>query len=511
MTASLPPAPPPGKKRRPPHRSYDPTRAHDPETLARAVVCHKNGEYDLAWDLYLKLDTESVALGKGPHYHARMMAALLWYQRTSKVEFDVADTLPHTFGDSYRTVTGMLRDVCLNLPLWSDPRYNLGVVLEGLGQIDEAAKCFQRAIDIDDAYSEAWVNLGNCKIHQGDVEAAKHCFTVAESLNPEDPLAKYNLMHALALFGEWEEAYERYEYRYLVPGHLRDHGLPRRIPAWNPDLYVDRLIVTDEQGAGDILQYVRFLPHLEARVGKVFCRVRHPNLIPLLEANYPTVTFFNEKQRVPDADAHIPLMSCISRLQIREKDVPLRSGYLTVPTTETGVQTPGQVLNFPGLATSTTTGVTAPTAPNRIGLCWAGSPTHKRDATRSISWDQFEAVLDVPGCEFVNLTVGTRAKVDDDRLVTPLLSSYLDTARWLQSCDLVITVDTSLLHLAGAMGVPTWGLVAASCDMRWMLGRSDTPWYSSVRLVRQTVHNDWASVILRVRADLEERYGGRPV
>ena len=494
-------APAAPKKRKPPHRSFDPRLAFRPDVLSEAVTHHKNGSYDAAWFLYQKLDTESVARGRGPHWHARMMAALLWYQRTSKIDFDVAPDLPPQFGNNYRTVIGMLEDVVLHLPKWADPRYNLGVILEGLGRIDEAAKHFQKAIDIDDAYAEAWVNLGNCKLHQGDVAGAKQCFETAESLNPDDALAKYNLMHALALFGEWDAAFERYEYRYLVPGHLRDHGLPKLVPQWDGETYVDRLIVTDEQGAGDILQYARFLPFLEARAGKVYCRVRHPALLPLLEANFPRVTFFGTDDRVPKADAHIPLLSCVSRLKVSEAEVPTPGGYLVPPTTTTGTLFKGVVWKHPTSNTETI----ASAAPLVVGVCWAGSPTHKRDATRSIPFDTFRPILDVPGVRFINLTVGERAKVSHPALTQLRFEDYADTSRVVAGCGLVISVDTSVLHLSGALGVPTWGLIGASGDMRWMLNRDDTPWYSSVRLWRQPTHNDWTSVIERVTAELHIR------
>lgn len=506
MTAPVAP-----KTRRPPHRSFDPRLTHDPETLHRAVVAHKSGEYDHAWALYLHLDREAVARGLGPHWHARMMAALLWYQRTSKITFDLPEDFPDHFGPQYRTVTGMLQDVILNVPKWADPRYNMGVILEGLGQIPEAARHFQRAIEIDDAYAEAWVNLGNCKLHQGDVAGARQCFETAEALNPDDPLAKYNLMHALALFGDWDEAYRRYEYRYLVPGHLRDHGLPRRVPAWDGQSYVHRLVVSDEQGAGDIIQFVRFLPILEAHAGHVFCRVRHPALLPLLRPNYPRVTFFSEKDRVPKADAHVPLLSCISRLNVPESEVPLPAGYLTPPAsgTTTVATQPGIVWHHPTSTTSASLWK-APTVEKErqgggirtVGVCWAGSTTHKRDGVRSIPWETFRPILDVPGIRYVNLTVGDRAKVEHPALDHPPMSDYAETARIMTGLDLVVTVDTSVLHLAGALGVPCWAMIGASPDMRWMMDRSDTPFYRSVILHRQPRHDDWASVVEQVRTKL---------
>lgn len=501
MSASVLPQPPkPGQTRRAVHRSFDPRLTYRPDILHEAAQNHKAGNYDRAWELYQRLDAESVARGRGPHWHGRMMAALLWYQRTSKTDFLVAEDLPDSFGANYRNVVDMLKDVSLHLPKWSDPVYNRGVILEGLGRIDEAAHCFQRALEIDNAYAEAWVNLGNCKLHQGDVAAARQCFEIAETLNPDDALAKYNLMHALALFGEWEEAYQRYEYRYLVPGHLRDNGLPRLVPQWDGATYVDRLIVTDEQGAGDIIQFSRFLPYLEARAGQVFCRVRHPHLIPWLSANFPRVRFFSEKDRVPKGDAHVPLLSCISRLRISEAEVPTPGGYLaaTAPTSVTSALTMGTTWQL------TTTRTTSLAQPLRVGVCWAGSPTHKRDAVRSIPWDTFKPLLDVPNVQFVNLTVGERAAVSHPALVSPTYADYAATALTMSGLDLVISVDTSAAHAAGALGIPCWLLIGASPDMRWALGRDDTPFYRSIILHRQQKHDDWPSVIAVVKDKLAD-------
>jgi hypothetical protein len=333
------------------------------------------------------------------------------------------------------------------------------------------------------------------------------CFETAAQLNPDDPLAKYNLMHALALFGEWDQAYQHYEYRYLVPGHLRDHGLPKLIPRWDGQSFVDRLIVTDEQGAGDIIQFVRFLPLLQSYAREVSCRVRHPHLVSLLQYNFPRVTFFGADSRIPKADAHQPLLSCINTLRVPESEVPTPRGYLRPPpATETGVQYQGGIVwSHPTSNTETI----AKTGSLKVGVCWAGSPTHKRDAVRSIAWDTFRPILDTPNCSFVNLTVGERAAVEHPALVSPTLTSYADTARVVSALDLVVTVDTSMLHLSGALGVPTWGLIGASPDMRWMLPHegydgATTPWYSSVILRRQQRHDDWGSVVEQVKQQLTD-------
>lgn len=456
------------RTRRPPHRSYDPRRTPDPALLSRAVEAHNAGDAETAATLYVELEQKYA-----PHWHARMMGALLHYQRTSDPT-EALDILP---------------DVILHKPKWPDPRYNLGVVLEGLGRFEEAAERFAQTVALEPNHSQAWTNLGNCRLAMGDVGGACTAFLETLDIAPGDAVGQYNLSHLYGLVGRWDDCWQTFELRWLMPGHLRDHGLPRMIPAWD-GTPVGHLIATGEQGAGDMLQYVRFLPRLLERSQRLTLIVRHREIVSLVQQSFPAVDvrfidaglpLSEQSDLVPDADAHLPIMSTVGRLGLSPLHVQV-GPYLSAPRP-------------PRLSPTRT-----------LGICWAGSATHKRDGTRSMTFDQIAPLLDLPDVQWVNLTFNERGVVDDTRLlaIRDQCPDYAASASLYQALDGVITVDSSPLHLAGALGIPTLGMIAASPDFRWGLGAERTPWYDSVRLVRQQTGGAWASVIDDIAARVQD-------
>jgi len=429
--------------------------------LQRAVEAHTRGDVDTAAQLYVELERRY-----SPHWHARMMGALLHYQRTS----DPTHALE------------ILPAVILAKPSWPDPRYNLGVVLEGLGRFEEAARRFEETVALDENHSQAWTNLGNARLALGDVQGSLAAFQQALDIAPADPLGLYNMSHVYGLLGEWSETWRLFEYRWLAPGHLKDHGLPKLIPAWD-GTPTGHLIALGEQGAGDTIQYARFIPRLKRLCQRLTVIIRHRALVPLLAHSFPGVDVLwadgnlplsEQHDAIPDADAHVPLMSIVARLGLKEHHVQV-GPYLAAPT-------------VPRLSDRRT-----------IGLCWAGSPTHKRDATRSIPFEAFEPLLSIPDVQWVNLTLNEPGDVGDARLleIRDRAQDYLASASIVQTLDLVVTIDSSPLHLAGALGVPTLALIGASPDFRWSLERVETSWYKSVHLLRQPIAGDWGSVIAR--------------
>lgn len=460
-------------RRRPPHRSWDPRRTPDPDKLRRAVEAHTRGDAETAAQLYVELEQQYP-----PHWHARMMGALLHYQRTS----DPTHVLRE------------LPEVILAKPLWPDPRYNLGVVLEGLGRFEEARTRFEQTVELEPAHSQAWTNLGNVRLALGDVEGALAAFNTALELAPGDPLGLYNLSHVYGLLGNWDECWRLFEYRWLAPGHLRDHGLPKLIPAWD-GTPVGHLIATGEQGAGDTIQYARFIPRLQRLSRELTVVVRHLPLVSLLEQAFPGVRIIGlggdvplseQVDRIPDADAHVPLMSVVARLGLAPTHVRT-TGYLNV----------APVLRVTDRRT--------------IGVCWAGSPTHKRDATRSIPWESFASLLDVPDVQWVNLTMNERGRVEHPQLLElPQGMNYLESAAIVRALDGVVTIDSSPLHLAGALGVPTLALIGAAPDFRWGLRGETTPWYDHVTMLRQTVAGDWGAVLQEAKRRVADGFPNSP-
>ena len=455
------------KTRRPPHRSWDPRRTPDPDKLRRAVEAHTRGDAETAAQLYVELEQQYP-----PHWHARIMGALLHYQRTSDPT-EVLDMLPA---------------VILAKPLWPDPRYNLGVVLEGLGRFEEAKRRFEQTVDMEPAHSQAWTNLGNVRLALGDVDGALQAFNTALALDPGDPLGMYNLSHVFGLLGRWDECWRLFEYRWLAPGHLRDHGLPKLVPAWD-GTPTGHLIATGEQGAGDTIQYARFIPRLQRLSQELTVIVRHTGLVRLLEVAFPRVRFLGigadvslseMADMIPEADAHIPLMSVVARLGLSPAHVRT-SGYLHI--------NPAMRL----------------TERCTIGVCWAGSPSHKRDATRSIPFEIFAPLLDIPDVQWLNLTLNDRGAVEHPQLMRlPAGLNYCETAAMIRAIDGVVTIDSSPLHLAGALGVPTLGLIGAAPDFRWGMHGESTPWYDRVTLLRQERAGSWDAVVQEAKRRIVE-------
>lgn len=433
----------------------------EPETMARGLSLMSDGHFEDASVIFQRLDAIY-----DRHYPARVYGALVHWKRTSaNAEF----------------VLEVLMEGARAMPKWWVPAYNVGVMLDGLGRTTEAEPWIEKAVRLMPSSYASWGNLGNIRLGQGRVQEAMSCYERCLALSSgDDGLARYNMSQALGYLGKWEECYTQYEYRWTSKEQLRDFGLPRITPAWDGVTHVPHLITSDEQGIGDVIQFARFLPMLRAYCDRLTCVVRHAALRPLLVHNFPDVHFIAETDEVPEADAHVPLLSCVSRLRITEERLD-GGRYLEEPD----AMLRGFVID--GQST--------------VGICWAGSESHKRDGTRSIPFDIMRPLLDLPGITWVNLVFNSRGGVSHPSLLDlrDECPTFMESSALVAALDAVVTVDTSTLHLAGALGVPTIGLIAAAPDFRWMLDRTDTPWYDSVRLVRQQKHGEWAPAITEAK------------
>jgi tetratricopeptide (TPR) repeat protein len=326
----------------------------------------------------------------------------------------------------------------------------------------------------------AWLNLGNCLSAIGDVRAALGAFERAMALNPSDPQARINAGIAYITLGEWTKGWALYEARFaLLEFHARNalRGGDRAKTWDGSNLHGKTLLVFHEQGVGDTIMCLRYGQSLltEHGAGRVIYRIP-ASLLRLVRANVVREEIVSNSERLPEYDALVPFMSLPGRCKQASGRPYLRL--------------------YPG------DDKPAPRTNLRVGVAWAGSPHHTGDKRRSIPAAEFSRLLNIPNVSFVSLQVGPRAD-DLPTLDRPEVNDYYDTARILQGLDLVITVDTSLAHLAGALGVPTWIMLPFAPDFRWMLNTDRTVWYDSARLFRQTKPGDWESVIDRVQRGLE--------
>jgi hypothetical protein len=330
----------------------------------------------------------------------------------------------------------------------------------------------------------------NLAIHLQDWPALRQRAEEGWAELPEEEAA-YQRSHWQLMFGEFHEGWRGYEARLRIPGRIV-RGVNLGGPAWEGESFQGKtLLVHWEQGHGDTLMLLRYLPMVKARGGTVLLVVQ-PALMEVA-ATCPGVDVlcpFGGPR--PPHDLHVFLMSLPRIFHTEEARIPAPVPYLEVPRAPHG-KALSEVLAASGDRI-------------RIGLTWAGNPEHARDAERSIAcaaWSPLGALADVA---WFGLQVGRdeTPALPGFTSLAPLLETFSDTAFALAGLDLLITVDTAVAHLAGALGIPTFLLLTFQPDWRWMLGREDSPWYPTFRLYRQPLPGDWASVIQRVAADLQE-------
>lgn len=358
---------------------------------------------------------------------------------------------------------------------------NLGLLLYEADRLCEAEALLERAAVAADAPPQAWANLANLRVAQNRVDEAIALSDRALAAGLDSPEVHFSRAMTLLVAGRLAEGFAAYEHRF---GTRLYAGMARQGPGrpWRGEpLEGRRILLWPEQGLGDTLQFVRYARHLAARGAHVVVEVQPP-LVRLMAASLPA-------EVVPpgtgvEADFNCPLLSLPHRLGIAAAAAPWDGPYLRAPAG--------------GAAAAAVAALPRP----RIGLAWAGNPSHLNDMNRSMPFAALAPVLTVPGASFCALQFGPAAEQAVQRPaavawtdLAPLISDFADTASALAELDLLVTVDTSIAHLAGALGCPAWVLLPFSPDWRWRLAREDTPWYPSLRLLRQRVAHDWAPVV----------------
>jgi hypothetical protein len=379
---------------------------------------------------------------------------------------------------------------CLRRAIALEPRApvlhrTLGILLYQMGAFEEAAAHLERALALDPEDAAALHAHGTVLHAMGDGERAGAQIERALRI-ADDPRRRYDLAMVLLANGDLARGFAEHESR--APHIQMKEGAP---PLWKgEDLTGRTIVVHAEQGMGDTIQFARYIPLLAECGARVVFGVP-PSLTALFSGFPGTAAVTSVVEAVALADFHVPLMSLPHRFGTELHSIP-RAPYLTVPGTLNAT-----LKRPPGTRIA-------------AGIAWAGSPKHTSDRHRSLPVEEFLALADLPGLTLFGLQVGPRAAdlkaAGGDVLVTDLsaeLGDFAVTAAVLRELDLVITVDTALAHLAGALGRPCWVLLPFSADWRWLRKREDSPWYPSLRLFRQTAPGDWPGVIRRVRGALE--------
>ena len=363
-------------------------------------------------------------------------------------------------------------------------RHNRANALIDLGRLDEAKIGLHASLALDPQLKEAWATLGYLLTIEGDLPDAIAACDRAVALDPDFAPGQWNRGVALLLRGDFAGGFAAYEWRKRHK-LFRHHFTAMPGVAWQGEnLAGKHLLVRAEQGFGDTLMLARFLPQLASRVAKLtLCCPT--SLFPLFRGFDIELRELNAPPAAPDFS--VDQMSLPHILNITEANIPFAAGYLQADPKR--AEELGRAL----------TG----TKP-RIGLVWAGNPGHDNDYHRSLPVGALAPLLAIPGISFVSLQIGSRQHEYAIQDAARLIRDYGDTAAMLSQLDAVVTVDTSVAHLAGALGVPCHVLLSKACDWRWRLGRNDTAWYSSLTLHRQVRLDDWAVPITSVIASLRQ-------
>jgi len=512
--------------------------SHPQAYLNLGVILEQHGRTDEAVNAYrasLAADPDQVLarlnLGNALATLGQASAALEAYDIVLKREPENLDALNNkglalkSLGDM-QNAEATLREAVRIAPQSEQSWINFGLVLRLAGKIDEAFAAYEQALRINPASTKALNNLavlhrwqgnldeaeglcrGVLKRHPDTVEAlnnlgdilqalgrvdeARAAFERVLEIDPTHPEGHHNLAVLMLLCGDFENGWKHYEWRWLAkefPSERRNFSQP----LWLGEALDGKTILLYvEQGLGDALQFVRYAPLVAAHGGRVVVECPK-SLKRLFETVAGVDCVIARGEDLPEFDVQCPFLSLPGLLSPDAEDIPVDAPYLSPPS-DAVEHWRACLQQVEGL---------------KVGLVWAGSPHHTNDRERSIALDALAPLAEVEGCAFINLQIGPSAAQLAD-VSWPILDltqdihDYADTAALVAQLDLVISVDTSVAHVAGALAKPAWVLLPHAPDWRWQIGRDDSPWYPTMTLYRQPKRRDWQSVIKRVQDDLRD-------
>ena len=369
---------------------------------------------------------------------------------------------------------------------------NKSVALFKLARYDEAIACALKQLQCKGTPITTLSNLCVFTCAAGQLEDAERFGRLAISLDPTAEMAHYNLALVLLVAGKYLEGFEKYEWRWQSKaGKAKLRHFTQ--PLWDGSaIPTKRLLIYAEQGAGDLIQFVRFLPLVKHLAPNVILQVPG-SAYRLIQAMNQGVKVVTNEPSPDNFDLQCPLLRLPLLFRIGENPIP-----------------PPQRFYIPRDVQAKWETIIPKSDQTRIGVVWAGSPTHENDRNRSVDLAQLAPLLASPA-QFFSFQVGPAASRIEElgfgvriQDLSPQLTDYLETAGALLQMDLVISVDTSVIHLAASLGLPAWMMVPFAPDWRWLLHRADSPWYPTLRLFRQTEPGNWKKVVELVNKALAE-------
>lgn len=364
---------------------------------------------------------------------------------------------------------------------------NRGVTLLAMGRYDEAVEAFTRSLALFPGNMDAKVARASCFQSMGmRDEALSECDAVL-SAAPDNAEAHWNRGLLLLLTGNYAEGWKEYEWRWKK----RDFTSPLRHfdqPTWGGERCPGKtILVHAEQGFGDTIQFCRYLPFLTDMTGKVIFEC-HPELLRLMQSLHPDIQLIARDSIPPPFDVQVPLLSLPGLFTNDEKSIPVSVPYL---------------FSAPQKSESWASHFRAESSALKIGLCWEGKSYP--DPARSCPRNELVPLETLEGVAWYSLQYGKSDLPFPMNNVISQVEDFSDTAAIISHLDLVITIDTAVAHLAGALGKEVWLLLPYAPDWRWLLNRTDSPWYPTMKLLRQTVRNRWDDVIAFLGSEIATR------
>jgi tetratricopeptide (TPR) repeat protein len=372
-------------------------------------------------------------------------------------------------------------------PDFPEAQINLAHQLVKGGQLEEAAALYQSALRRQPDDAETCNNLANVLQDLGQVPAAIAMFRRALALRPGFAESRFGLGLALLVSGNFRQGWPLYEERWTVTGRSKTRGFV--VPMWDGnDLNGRRIFLHTEQGLGDAIQFIRYVPLVCERGGRVFVGC-FPQLRRLFEGQLGIERVVAEQEPLPEFDLHCPLLSLPRIFGTTLQTIPASTSCLECRP-EWAEKWKSRLPE--GM---------------KVGLVWSGNPEHKKDRDRSIPLSALSPLAQLRNVTWISLQKGPAAAQPRPRDLemidwTSELNDLADTAGLISHLDLVIAADTAVAHLAGAMGKPTWLLLPFAPDWRWLLEREDSPWYPTMRLFRQPRRGTWDDVVKKVVGEL---------
>jgi tetratricopeptide (TPR) repeat protein len=384
-------------------------------------------------------------------------------------------------------------------PTFADAYCNWGRALAQQDRFDEAAGLYQKAIQMNPDLREAYTGMGYVLEQAGKRDEAMKWYDRVIQLKPDYADARVTRAMLLLLAGEFDQAWPDYEWRWKTADRPEQNF---RQPLWDGSLLGGRTIFLHaEQGLGDTIQFLRYAPLVKQRGGRVIVGCQQ-SLLRLL-ARCPGIDqLVGEGSTLPSFDVHAPFVSLPRIFHTTLETIPVAVPY---------------VFAEPDLISSWRQELSRRSG-FKIGIAWQGNPEYKADRERSIPLRFFAPLAKLPQVHLISLQKGPGVEqlgmlperfpvLDLSTRLDEAVGAFMDTAGIMMNLDLVITSDTAVPHLAGALGVPVWMPLATMSDWRWLLDREDSPWYPTMRLFRQRQRGDWAEVFERIARELRNRIG----